>query len=60
MKLKDYLKQLNQLAKDEPKSLELEVVAASDDEGNAFNAVYYSPCVVEDEDNPKGEVVCLN
>lgn len=43
MKFKDYLKQLNDLAKESPGSLDLEVIYGADDEGNRFQKVVFSP-----------------
>lgn len=45
MKLKEYLKQLNEMIEDDPSILELEVYAASDDEGNSYNRVSWSPSI---------------
>lgn len=45
MKFKKYLKKLNNLAKENPDALEMEVIAAKDDEGNGFNKVIYPPSV---------------
>lgn len=45
MKLKDYIKGLNEFVKENPEALELEVVTSCDDEGNSYNTVYYSPSV---------------
>lgn len=43
MKLKEYLDYLNKLVKDDPKLLDLEVIAAVDDEGNGYNPVLFHP-----------------
>jgi len=43
MILKEYLNHLNTLAKDKPELLDLLVITASDDEGNSFNPVVYTP-----------------
>ena len=40
---KDCLEELNQLAKDRPELLDLQVIAAADDEGNGYSPVYFSP-----------------
>lgn len=50
MTLKEYIDRLNKLAKDLPSALKLEVVYSSDDEGNNYNKVYYSPEVVNSDD----------
>ena len=42
MKLKEYAKKINELAKENGN---LEVAYAIDDEGNGFRYVNYSPCV---------------
>jgi hypothetical protein len=42
MKLKDYIKQLQEIAKKHPN---VEVAYAADDEGNRFEYVSYSPAV---------------
>ena len=61
MKLKNYLANLNQMVKDNPELLELDVVYSKDDEGNAFHEVHYSPTLGKHEDwdfleyNPKAE-----
>ena len=43
MKLKQYLEQINNLIKENPNALEMEVITSKDDEGNGFNPVYYTP-----------------
>jgi hypothetical protein len=50
MKLKDYLKQLQDMTRNIPESLEMEVYTSRDDEGNGYNPVYYSPAVHPSED----------
>lgn len=70
MKLKEYLDVLNALAKSNPKSLEMEVITSSDDEGNSFTPVYYHPQMgiynAEDREwdvsrsHTKSNSVCLN
>lgn len=45
MKLKEYLDNLNALVKERPESLDFDVVTSSDDEGNGYNLVYYTPQV---------------
>jgi hypothetical protein len=42
MTLKQYIKKLQKIAKDYPN---LEVVSASDDEGNDFRVVYHDPTI---------------
>ena len=43
MKFKEFLDNLNKYAKENPDSLELDVVTSKDDEGNGYNMVYYTP-----------------
>jgi hypothetical protein len=50
MKLKDYLERLNELVKNKPEALEMEVLTARDDEGNGFNVVHYAPSVQRTKD----------
>jgi hypothetical protein len=45
MKLKEYIAHLNKIAESNPKALNMEVVTASDDEGNCFRRVSYLPSV---------------
>jgi len=45
MKFKEYIEQLNKLAQERPETLEYEVVSASDEEGNSFTAVNFTPTV---------------
>ena len=45
MKLKDYIKNLQEFADKNPESLELDVVTSADDEGNRFNPVYFGPAI---------------
>ena len=47
MKLKQYLEILNEMVKDNPEILEYDVIYSSDDEGNNFDFVNYSPTVGE-------------
>lgn len=54
MLFEEYLRELNELAKSNPKVLEMVVVAASDDEGNSYNPVHYTPSLgifISDEYN---------
>ncbi len=43
MKLRDYIKSLENFASKHPGSLDLQVVTSSDDEGNNFNPVICGP-----------------
>lgn len=45
MKLHEYIYALNKMIEKDPSLLELEVYAASDDEGNSYNRVSWSPSV---------------
>ena len=66
MKLKEYIKILNQLLKDHPEASEYKVITSMDYEGNSFNFVLYGPQIgyfsdgefdpLDDETNS----VCLN
>lgn len=54
MKLKEYAKTIQQLAQEHPN---MEVVYSSDDEGNSFNKIYFTPSVIEIHGE---KVVCIN
>lgn len=43
MKLKAYMTQLSALATKHPEALDMDVITSTDDEGNGYNPVYYSP-----------------
>lgn len=45
MKLKEFLHNINNYIKENPESLELEVITSKDDEGNGFNLVWQEPNV---------------
>ncbi len=65
MKLKEFLYHLNKIVKADKKALDMEIVTSSDDEGNSFNKVHYSPAIGKMEDgyfeaDEKGNTVCLN
>ena len=71
MTLKEFIENLQELAEQYPEALELEVITSKDDEGNGYNAVFYSPSVgVLDGDDFRGidyevekrkpTVVCVN
>lgn len=45
MKLKEYIESLNQMVKDDPSILEYDVVYSSDDEGNSYEFVAFTPSV---------------
>jgi len=46
MKLKEYLKKLQEFVKDNPEVLEYEVIYAKDDEGNGYQSVNYPPSTI--------------
>lgn len=75
MKLKEFLENLNNLVKEDPKSLDLEVIYSIDDEGNAFRSVYFEPTKgrfdsdeflsgdqLEERDRDESEInaICIN
>jgi len=43
MKLKDYIKLLQEISKENPNAL---VISASDEEGNSYNPVIYKPSIL--------------
>lgn len=51
MTLKDYIEALQEFVKDNPDTLEMQVVNSIDDEGNGYNLVHYSPTKGIFEDN---------
>ena len=52
MKLREYIQNLNKLAKEHPEYLDLDVIYAADDEGNDYNLVEFEPTpMFHDEDN---------
>lgn len=76
MKLKNYIKNLQQLVEENPKYNEIDVIFAKDDEGNGFGHIGFAPSLgnfnedkeftqVEnfediDEDNRIVNAVCIN
>ena len=42
-KFEDYLKGLNEFAKENPEVMKMDVITSKDDEGNGYNHVYYTP-----------------
>ena len=66
MKFKEYVENLNKLLNERPETAELDVVTSSDDEGNSYNLVHYTPSVGHlDEDREYTEekpinAVCVN
>ena len=45
MKLKEYIKELNKIIKENPEAKNLTVIYARDEEGNGFEEVYYTPSI---------------
>ena len=43
MKFKEYLDNLKKYAKENPDSLNYDVITSVDDEGNGYNLVHYAP-----------------
>jgi hypothetical protein len=43
MKLKEYIEKLQELTKEKPETLEMDVIYATDDEGNGYSDVYFGP-----------------
>ena len=68
MKLKEFIESLNEIVKENPNSLEMEVICSADDEGNHFNRVYYSPTIgrynsdgeFESDTILKPNAICIN
>lgn len=51
MKLKEFLKNINEMVEEDPTILEYDVVTCKDDEGNGYNIVFYDAHLgVWDED----------
>jgi len=73
MTLEKYIQGLNDFVKENPETLQLDVITSSDDEGNGYNYIYYQPSKglyedgefkSEDDFNYEGEyninTVCVN
>ena len=43
MKLKEFIENLNEFVKENPETLDMEVVTSIDDEGNGYSFVHYTP-----------------
>jgi hypothetical protein len=43
MTLKEFIKNLNEFVKENPETLDMQVITSKDDEGNGFNLVHYTP-----------------
>jgi len=52
MTLQEYIENLVEFSKENPETLNMQVVTSRDDEGNGFNLVYYKPSkgIFEDRD----------
>ena len=59
MKLRDYIENLNKFVEENPEALELEVIYSSDDEGNDFSRVHYTPSKGIFEGGYRGEFISL-
>jgi hypothetical protein len=51
MKLKKFIEQLQEFVKENPETVEMEVIYSHDDEGNCFQPVYFGPSKGYFEDN---------
>lgn len=52
MKFKEYIKNINKFAEENPESLEMEVLYSKDNESNEFNKIYDAPILGNfDEDD---------
>lgn len=50
MTFKEYIEQLQRFAKENPETLEMNVITAKDPEGNGYNDIIFHPCVGVYED----------
>lgn len=74
MKVKDLLKALNKVTKDNPNAKNFEIIYASDDEGNSYHRIHNTPTLMQVEDvkeyyleviedevkNDENTVICIN
>lgn len=75
MLLKEFYDGLTELIEKNPKALEYEVISSTDDEGNRYNSIYYSPSIgiyyeydsyfisedsIEEEDISEINSICIN
>lgn len=66
MKLKEYIESLNDLIKENPELLEAEVIYSIDEEGNAYNEVYFGPSTGNysngdfDQESENINAICIN
>ena len=51
MKLKEYIAGLQELAEKNPETLEMEVIASQDDEGNGYDRVCFGPSIYTCDDD---------
>lgn len=47
----EYIKHLNEFVKNHPESAMLQVYTASDDEGNSYNPVHFTPSILHIDGN---------
>lgn len=57
MKLKQYIKNLNEMVEANPSALEMTVVYSVDDEGNDYDTVKYAPSLMTHEGE---QAICIN
>lgn len=43
MTLKEFIENLNEFVRENPETLDMQVITSMDDEGNEFNLVHYTP-----------------
>jgi hypothetical protein len=72
MKLKEYIDNLNDQVKDNPEILNYDVIYSSDDEGNDFDLVVYTPTIGKfnkdddgwyqkfDSESSEPNAICIN
>jgi hypothetical protein len=60
MTLQQYQTKLTTILKQHPDAANLQVIAASDDEGNQFNPVIYDPALGYHDDNGGFDASCRN
>ncbi len=66
MLFSQYLAELQSIAINHPESLNYQVVSSSDDEGNYFNTVHWSPSIGEfndgevDSESTDPNAICVN
>lgn len=72
MTLEEYIKTLQEYAKNNPETLQLDVITSSDDEGNSYNNIYFEPSkgcferqdksfdIIDEDNNEDINAVCVN